>query len=123
MSFHGSMRRIAHWLDRGEEALEYEPDCGIPAVTPAVAWEPIHERIARLYPEGIVPPQSFPLVGHQRCSGAPGVASPAPLAYSAADWTVGDEVTVCQLEEIARLPWPVNEILVMHMPMLDASEE
>ena len=28
MSHETSMQRIAHWLDRGEEPLQYAPDCG-----------------------------------------------------------------------------------------------
>ena len=60
MSFTESMHRIAHWLDREEEALLYEPDCG--ELSESFV---IHARrcVANNYPQGIAeaifPPPIF----------------------------------------------------------------
>ena len=49
MSYAESMHRIAAWLDREEEALLYEPDCG---EAPS-GWETVSQRVAEHYPQGI----------------------------------------------------------------------
>lgn len=53
MSFDESMRRIAHWLDQEEEALEYAPD-GAPPVLPTESiWDCASALVAWRYPDGI----------------------------------------------------------------------
>ena len=59
--FTESMRRIAHWLDREEDALEYTPDCGMPASTPPITCELVLELTARRYHEVWFANTLFPL--------------------------------------------------------------
>lgn len=60
MSFDTSMQRIAHWLDREDEALLYEPDCGVPLIDLGVL-ERFRWEVAARYPEGIAT-ALFPLL-------------------------------------------------------------